>query len=93
MNKYKAIVTCESYAVTAWFDIKSDEPSAYREAMAWIGRQCLHYSPKPISASVCKVPDSNQPRHMCGLMGFNPMLGDSCEVCDILYQDRKSSSA
>lgn len=26
--------------------------------------------------------------HMCGLQGFNPMLGDSCPKCDLQFFDR-----
>jgi hypothetical protein len=28
------------------------------------------------------LPPVSETRHVCGLQGFNPMLGDSCEACD-----------
>ncbi len=31
------------------------------------------------------------PDHMCGLMGFNPMLGDNCPACDWYEQHRVKS--
>lgn len=26
--------------------------------------------------------NDNKPHHTCGLMGFNPMLGDTCPACE-----------
>ena len=67
MDKYKARVKCGSHTVTAWFAIVGDEPHVYREANAWIGRQAVHFAPKPVKASLQKFVSWQPPAANKGL--------------------------
>ena len=49
MNKYKATILVEDESLSAWFDRSDNEPDAYREAMAWIGRQAIYYGHDDLS--------------------------------------------
>lgn len=50
---------------------------------------CLHDIADFLAEQTRRWKHKKSPRHLCGLQGYNPMLGDKCEACDLEHERRE----